>query len=36
MPSLMGWDVLQHFRLSLDYASGDVRLTRRRGRQRRA
>ncbi len=31
MPSLMGWDVLRHFRVVLDYDAGDVRLKRRRG-----
>src|SRR5579885_1767379 len=32
MPSLMGWDLLRHFRLMLDYDAGEVRLTRRRAR----
>lgn len=30
MPSLMGWDLLRHFRLLLDCDAGEVRLTRRR------
>jgi|SRR5579871_6959817 len=29
MPSLMGWDLLRHFRLLLDYDAGEVHLTRR-------
>jgi len=32
MPSLMGWDLLRHFRLLLDHDAGEVRLTHRHGR----
>lgn len=28
MPSLMGWDILRHFRVSLNYAAREVRLSR--------